>query len=314
MAHGPDPSDTSDPGPLAWVHDEVQRSVADATSALRRFSEAHQAARQTDLASVDDADLRMARQQLHQAVGALEMVGLGAAAQLLRGLEGAVQRFVLKPDACDQAALVAVERVSAALGDYLQRRVRQRPVADLQLFPAYRDALTLAGAERIHPADLWHFDHHGVVLAPAVLAEAAPAYGPPLRAQLDRADGYRAFRADHPEVQGELIATADYLDRVVDLIRLSGERQGFFCSSDHYALKILRHAHALGLESPARFAMMGFDGVDLLDCLDTRPTTVFYPAHDIGECAANTLYGLIHGNEQPMDRLLECPLLPGDTV
>jgi chemosensory pili system protein ChpA (sensor histidine kinase/response regulator) len=186
MAHGPDPSDTSDPGPLAWVHDEVQRSVADATSALRRFSEAHQAARQTDLASVDDADLRMARQQLHQAVGALEMVGLGAAAQLLRGLEGAVQRFVLKPDACDQAALVAVERVSAALGDYLQRRVRQRPVADLQLFPAYRDALTLAGAERIHPADLWHFDHHGVVLAPAVLAEAAPAYGPPLRAQLDR--------------------------------------------------------------------------------------------------------------------------------
>ncbi|MDP3520492.1 MAG: Hpt domain-containing protein [Hydrogenophaga sp.] len=183
MAHGTDADDLS---PLAWVHEEVMRSVTEAVAALQRFSQAHQLARQTDLASVDDADLRMARQQLHQAVGALEMVGLSAAAQVLRSLEAAVQRFVQKPDACDEAALVALARVSAALGDYLQRRVRQRPVSDLHLFPAYRDAQTLAAADRIHPADLWTVDHHGLTMPPAAPEGAAPAYGPAVRAQLDR--------------------------------------------------------------------------------------------------------------------------------
>ena len=175
-----------DLSPLAWVHDELQRSLQESLLALQRFAHAHRQARLTDLASVDEADLRMARQQLHQAVGAMEMVGLGAAAQVLRGMEAAVQRFVAKPDACDDSAVVTLERVGAALTDYLDRRVRQREVADLQLFVAYRDAQTLAGAERVHPADLWTLDHHGVSM-PALVDGAAPvAYGPALRAQLDR--------------------------------------------------------------------------------------------------------------------------------
>ncbi|HEX5390307.1 MAG TPA: Hpt domain-containing protein [Burkholderiaceae bacterium] len=182
-----DRSEADDLSPLAWVHEEVLRSLTDAVAALQRFAQAHQLARQTDLSTVDDADLRMARQQLHQAVGALEMVGMAAAAQVLRALEAAVQRFVQKPDACDDAALVTLARVSAALSDYLQRRVRQRPVSDLHLFPAYRDAQTLAGADRIHPADLWAFDHHGVALPGSLPPDGvAPAYGPTLRAQLDR--------------------------------------------------------------------------------------------------------------------------------
>ncbi|MFC7462565.1 Hpt domain-containing protein [Hydrogenophaga defluvii] len=182
-----DRSEADDLSPLAWVHEEVLRSLTDAVAALQRFAQAHQLARQTDLSSVDDADLRMARQQLHQAVGALEMVGMVAAAQVLRALEAAVQRFVQKPDACDDAALVTLARVSAALSDYLQRRVRQRQVSDLHLFPAYRDAQTLAGADRIHPADLWAFEHHGVLLAGSLPPDgAAPAYGATLRAQLDR--------------------------------------------------------------------------------------------------------------------------------
>jgi chemosensory pili system protein ChpA (sensor histidine kinase/response regulator) len=181
-----DRSSAVDLSPLAWVHEEVLRSVNDATTALQRFSQAHQLARQTDLSTVDDADLRMARQQLHQAVGALEMVGMAAAAQVLRALEAAVQRFVQKPEACDDAALVTLARVSAALSDYLQRRVRQRPVSDLHLFPAYRDAQQLAAAERIHPADLWTQDHHGVSMPSAVPDGPVPVYGPALRAQLDR--------------------------------------------------------------------------------------------------------------------------------
>ena len=87
---------TNDLGPLAWVLDELRKSLDSASAALRRFVRDAGLARGTDMASVDGGQLRIARQQLHQAVGALEMVGLGAPAHMLRCMEAAVQKFVEK--------------------------------------------------------------------------------------------------------------------------------------------------------------------------------------------------------------------------
>ena len=64
----------NDLGPLAWVLDELRKSLETASSALRRFVRDADQARGSDLGSVDGGHLRIARQQLHQAVGALEMV------------------------------------------------------------------------------------------------------------------------------------------------------------------------------------------------------------------------------------------------
>ena len=83
-----------DLGPLAWVLDELRKSLDGAVKALRRFVYDAEIARESDLASLDAATLRMARQQLHQASGALEMVGMTAPALLLHAMENAVQRFV----------------------------------------------------------------------------------------------------------------------------------------------------------------------------------------------------------------------------
>ena len=33
-----------------------------------------------------------------------------------------------------------------------------KPVSPLALFPQYRAVQALAGADRVHPADLWHVD------------------------------------------------------------------------------------------------------------------------------------------------------------
>ncbi|MDZ4130192.1 MAG: hybrid sensor histidine kinase/response regulator, partial [Hydrogenophaga sp.] len=117
---------------------------------------------------VDPASLRQARQQLHQAVGALEMVGLGAPAHVLRAMEAAVQRFVQRPQTCNEAAAAKVERASFALIEYLEAVLNNKPVQPVALFSQYREVQELAAAERVHPADLWPFDHHGVdVDAPA---------------------------------------------------------------------------------------------------------------------------------------------------
>ena len=144
-----------DLGPLAWVLEELRKSLDGAVKALRRFVYDAEIARESDIASLDAATLRMARQQLHQATGALEMVGMASPALVLRAMEGAVQRFVQRPELCTDDAAGAIERASFALCEYLEIVLAGKTVSPVALFPQYRDVQALTGAERVHPADLW---------------------------------------------------------------------------------------------------------------------------------------------------------------
>jgi chemosensory pili system protein ChpA (sensor histidine kinase/response regulator) len=147
-----------DLSPLAWVHDELRRSLETAHKALRRYLKEADAARGSDVDAVDPAVLRTARTHLHQGVGALELVGMPAVADVLRASEAAVQRMVSRPSIIDAAAVQTVERVSFALLDFIGRQLAGKPVSPVMLFPQYRAVLQLAAADRIHPADLWRLD------------------------------------------------------------------------------------------------------------------------------------------------------------
>lgn len=151
----------NDLGPLAWVFEELRKSLEAANKAIRRFIRESEQARHSDLEAVDPGSLRVARQQLHQAVGALEMVGLSAPAQVLRAMEAAVQRFVQKPLSCNEDAAGKVEHASFALIEYLDAVLNNKPVHPVALFSQYRAVQELAGAERVHPADLWAFEQRG---------------------------------------------------------------------------------------------------------------------------------------------------------
>jgi len=146
---------TNDLGPLAWVLDELRKSLDSASAALRRFVRDTSLARGSDMASVDGGQLRIARQQLHQAVGALEMVGLSAPAHMLRSMEAAVHTFIERPELCNETSAAKVERAGFALTDYLEGVLLGKAVSAVALFPQYRDTQELAGADRVHPADLW---------------------------------------------------------------------------------------------------------------------------------------------------------------
>ncbi len=181
----PKDSPDADLGPLAWVFEELRKSLDAANKAIRRFLRDHEQARQGDLELADPASLRLARQQIHQAVGALEMVGLAAPAQVLRGMEAAVQRFVQRPDTCTADAALRVERAGFALIEYLEGVLRGRQLPPVALFPQYRDVQEVAGAERIHPADLWPAEHRGIEL-PAPDGVTAQQASATLRSLFDR--------------------------------------------------------------------------------------------------------------------------------
>ena len=161
------PHDTHDDvSALAWVQDELRKSLDTAHKALRRTLKDTESTYGSDLDDVEPAQLRAARQQIHQGVGVLELVGLPAGAALLRGSEAAVQRFIAKPHKLDLPAVETIERASFALLDYLARRLAGKAVSPLALFPQYRAVHELAGAERIHPADLWSHDWQWHAIAP----------------------------------------------------------------------------------------------------------------------------------------------------
>jgi chemosensory pili system protein ChpA (sensor histidine kinase/response regulator) len=176
----------SDLGPLAWVLDELRKSLDGATKALRRFVRDAELARGSDLTELDASHLRIARQQLHQAVGALEMVGLEAPAKVLRAMEALAQKFVQRPELCSDDAANKVERASFALTEYLEGVLKGKTASSVALFPQYRAVVELAGGESAHPADLWPVAWRWLDVG--LRLEAAPLeYSPALRAQLDHA-------------------------------------------------------------------------------------------------------------------------------
>ncbi|MDO9610824.1 MAG: Hpt domain-containing protein, partial [Serpentinimonas sp.] len=178
------PVPMSDSGPLSWVFEELRQCLEAADATLQRFVSDNAAARGGDLAEVDSSELRLLGQQLHQAVGALELVELSAAARTLRALELAVRQLTQKPALASADAAAAVSAGCRVLLDYLWRVLRQRPVAPEALFPTYSAWQQLAGVARIHPADLWDCELRTVPVPHTAPAPLTPA--PALRTRIER--------------------------------------------------------------------------------------------------------------------------------
>ena len=176
------PVDSSgeDVGPLAWVLVEIRKSVDGAVKSLWR-----QAQDGPGDGPAGINVLQQARQQLHQAVGALQMVGCPAPALVLGAMEFTVQGFIADPLRCNDANVDKVERAGFAVTDFLQALVAGKTVDAVALFPQYRELLEGTNSSRIHPADLWSKPWHWVDV-PMSGRQAALVYDPAVRSRLDR--------------------------------------------------------------------------------------------------------------------------------
>lgn len=176
-----------DLGPLAWVLEELRKSLDGASKALRRFVRDAEAARGSNLAEVDASHLRIARQQLHQAVGALEMVGLAAPAKMLRVMEALAQKFVQRPDLCSEVAATCMERASSALTEYLEGVLKRKTGSSVALFPQYKAVAELVGGEQPHPADLWAIEWRWRGVKPPAGMAALAYSSPGVKEQMEQA-------------------------------------------------------------------------------------------------------------------------------
>jgi chemosensory pili system protein ChpA (sensor histidine kinase/response regulator) len=172
---------------LAWVYEEVKKSLETAQKSLQRCLKESVTTGFSDVDAVDPAVLRNARQQLHQGVGALELAGLSGGATLLRASEALVQRYVNRPQSVNEEGVKAIEAASFALLDFMRRRLAGKPVSVMALFPPYETLTELAGGDMVRPSDLW------VQEWPAVSLEvplAAPSEAIAREAAVDAVDEF----------------------------------------------------------------------------------------------------------------------------
>ena len=137
-----------DLGPLSWVKGEIDLALGRAHDALGKFVDN----------SGDSAQLKFARTHLHQAHGALSIVGLDGVTQLSETIEQ-----LLSDAECGQVAATAAvgelaQRAIAAIRLYLDEEASGMPGQPLKFLEIYRDLLAARGVERAAPSDLFFPD------------------------------------------------------------------------------------------------------------------------------------------------------------
>jgi len=135
---------SQDIAPLAWVIDEIRGSLSQAVTGVKSYVANKQ----------DGESLRNARNQVHQANGALQLLDLRGVALLTEAIEALLRRWESEPKECLPTAVKTVETAINAVIAYLEGLLAGRPNQPIRLYPYYRDVLTLNRAARIHPADL----------------------------------------------------------------------------------------------------------------------------------------------------------------
>ncbi len=133
-----------DVAPLAWLAGEIRTATEAAVASVREFL--------TTKSNVEA--LRAARGQVHLANGALRMLDLRGPSLLLESIEQLLKRWEDEPTGCVPSSVHTIESALEAIVAYLEGLRAGRTDQPIRLFPHYREILQLAGASRVHPADL----------------------------------------------------------------------------------------------------------------------------------------------------------------
>ena len=150
----------ADLSPLAWVQEELRRSLEAVHKTLRRLVRDSGDNRLSAFGgdTQPSLPLQQAAAQLHQVSGVLSLVGLPAGATVLRAAEAAVARLAEHPLEVEPSTVETIERANFALLAFVARLLAGNKPSTLTLYPSYRDLQQLNGAARVHPADLWQYD------------------------------------------------------------------------------------------------------------------------------------------------------------
>jgi len=137
-----------DLGPLSWVQGEIDQALTRGIEGLAAFKAAPQ----------DSSALKHARTHIHQAAGAIQMVGLDAVTAYTDEIERQLQRLeeLAPPEA--QASCELIDRACRKLKIFLDEVVGGAVPVPLKLFPEYELMQQARGVKAAAPTDLFYPD------------------------------------------------------------------------------------------------------------------------------------------------------------
>ena len=136
-----------DVGPLSWVKGEIDQSLARALEALKKFS----------ANTADASQLKVSQAHLHQAHGALQIVGLDGVTRVSEELEAFLADLDRETLPRIEASFLLAGRGFTALSGYLDQLIGGVANQPLRLFGIYGELLAARGAEA-DPSDLYFPD------------------------------------------------------------------------------------------------------------------------------------------------------------
>ena len=131
-----------DIGPLTWVKGEIDLALERALEALDRHGSE----------SADSTHLKAARAHLHQAHGALSIVGLDGVTRFSEALERLLEAVEEGHAAYDPALGDTARQAIAAIRNYLEDLIGGQPDQPLRLLPVYRSLSKALGHDNSPPA------------------------------------------------------------------------------------------------------------------------------------------------------------------
>ena len=144
MMHANEP----DLGPLTWVKSEIDQALARADDALNKAAASAEAV----------THIQFAQTHLHQARGALSIVGLDGLTQFATSLDLLLGAMARGERPAEKSNMAVATRAVAAIGNYLEELVRGTPDQALRLFPLYADIARARGLRECSAIDLFHPD------------------------------------------------------------------------------------------------------------------------------------------------------------
>ena len=136
-----------DLGPLTWVKTEIDLALNRATEALTQYA-----------GSGDVTHLKFARTHIHQAHGALAIVGLDGITQVTESLEALLVLLESGQSTAAGSVFDAFDLSLTALRQYLDDLLAGAPNQPLRLLPAYLALAAARGIATCHAADLFYPD------------------------------------------------------------------------------------------------------------------------------------------------------------
>src|SRR5499426_48897 len=133
-----------DVGPLSWVKGEIDHAIEHAQEALRAYA----------ANSADAAQLKSSQTHLHQAHGALSIVGLEGITRVSEELEGLLSALEREVSLRKAEVFGLAERALGGIRSYLDQLMAGKPNQPLRLFPLYRDVVKVRGGHP-DPTDLY---------------------------------------------------------------------------------------------------------------------------------------------------------------